>query len=81
METPETQASREAGYRPIEFEARPGETFNVLRLNLPVPRRFFSQRTSDHLRAALHELRLAAKSLVDEQLDRVERMRRRTGSE
>lgn len=64
-------------YRPIEFEARPGEWFNIVHINLPVPRRFFSRRTSAHLTAGLRELKLAAQSLIDEQFERIERLRPR----
>ena len=51
----------------------PGERFDILRLNLKVPKVALPKETSSHVRSAETEMLLAARTIIDELVKRLGR--------
>jgi hypothetical protein len=50
----------------IRFEERPGEPFDVLQVNVPLPRTLISSPAAEHFGAAGREFALAVQALVEQ---------------
>jgi hypothetical protein len=50
----------------IRFDERPGEPFDILQVNVPVPRAIMASPAAEHLGAAGRELALAFQAVVEQ---------------
>jgi hypothetical protein len=57
----------------VEYEKRPGERFDLLRINVKVPKPSVPETTGKHVRGAQREMLLAIRTLVDELIERADR--------
>jgi len=57
----------------VEFERQKGEDFDILRLNVKVPKPSVPEATGKHVRGAQREVLLAIRTLVDELIERADR--------
>ena len=61
------------GFSRIDYERQQGERFDILRLNLKVPKLALPKETSSHVRSAETEMLLAARTIIDELVKRLGR--------
>ena len=64
----------EKKFKKVEFERQEGERFDILRLNVRVPKLALPKETSKHVRGAEGELLLAARTIIDELVERLSRL-------
>jgi len=57
----------------VEYEKRPGQRFDILRISVKVPKPSVPETTGEHVRGVLREVLLAIRTLVDELIDRADR--------
>ncbi len=76
---PEAEQAKRRGEKFVEVEERPGEEFDYLHLRIPVPRQVMPPETQEHVRAAVREVMLAFRSLLDEAIKRTEPKQPRKG--
>ena len=57
----------------VEYAKRPGERFDILRINVKVPQPSVPEGTGKHVRGAQREVLLALRTLVDELIERADR--------
>jgi hypothetical protein len=63
----------EKKFKRVEFEREPGEDFDTLRFSLRVPKPKLPEETGSHFRSAEREMLLAARTLIDELVERMGR--------
>lgn len=64
----------ERKFKRVEFERQEGERFDILRLNLRIPKVPLPKETRRHMRNAESEMLLAARTIVDELAERLARL-------
>ena len=57
----------------VEYERQTGEGFDILHFSLKVPKPRLPEETGHHLRSAESEMLLAARTLIDELVERLGR--------
>ncbi|MDI6814896.1 MAG: hypothetical protein QMC90_02270 [Dehalococcoidales bacterium] len=58
-------------FKCVEFERQEGERFDILRFSLRVPKLGLPKETGKHLRSAESEMLLAARTIIDELVERL----------
>ena len=64
----------EKKFKRVEFERQEGKHFDILRLNLRVPKPTLPEETRKHMRSAETEMLLAARTIIDELVERLARL-------
>ena len=64
----------EKKFKRVEFERQEGEHFDTLHLSLRVPKLGLPKETGKHLRSAESEMLLAARTIIDELVERLARL-------
>ena len=64
----------EKKFKRVEFERQEGEHSDILRLSLRVPKPGLPKETGKHLRSAESEMLLAARTIIDELVERLARL-------
>ena len=55
--------------RMVDIEEQPGAAYDTLHVRVPIPKRLLPRETREHTKAAIREVLLAGRSLLDVAID------------